>query len=108
AYIPESYIQDEKQKIDMYKRFQAIRSAEDVSDLRDELIDRFGDYPVQVDNLFIVSSLKSYAIKERIESITEYGKKIELLVDEQRSQQIDGSKLFELANSFGRSVQLGT
>src|SRR5690625_244401 len=53
AYIPESYIQDEKQKIDMYKRFQAIRSAEDVSDLRDELIDRFGDYPVQVDNLFI-------------------------------------------------------
>ncbi|GAA0609068.1 transcription-repair coupling factor [Virgibacillus siamensis] len=108
AYIPDAYIQDEKQKIDMYKQFQTITSDGDVEDLRDELIDRFGDYPTEVENLFIVSSLKRYAKEQRVESIHEKNKKLELLVDENRSQQIDGSKLFELANSFGRGFQLGT
>ncbi|PAV28567.1 transcription-repair coupling factor [Virgibacillus profundi] len=108
AYIPESYIKDEKQKVDIYKQFQAIMSSDDLTDLKDELMDRFGDYPVEVENLFTVSSLKMYAKKERVESITEKDKKIVLLVDENRSQQIDGSKLFDLANDFGRSVQLGT
>ena len=108
AYIPESYIKDEKQKIDIYKQFQTIDSTDDVHHLQDELIDRFGDYPEEVEHLFIVSTLKMYAKQERVESISEKNKKIELLVDENRSQQIDGAKLFELANEFGRNVQLGT
>ncbi|OZU89529.1 transcription-repair coupling factor [Virgibacillus indicus] len=108
AYIPESFIKDEKQKIDIYKQFQTIDSSSDVHDLRDELIDRFGDYPEEVEHLFTVSKLKMYAKRERVESISEKNKKIELLVEENRSQQIDGSKLFELANDFGRGVQLGT
>ena len=83
-------------------------SAEDVSELKDELIDRFGDYPVEVSNLFTVSSLKMYAKRERVESITERNKKIVILVDDARSQQIDGSKVFEVANTFGRNVGLGT
>ncbi|HLR66659.1 transcription-repair coupling factor [Virgibacillus alimentarius] len=108
AYIPDTYIKDEKQKIDMYKQFQTIASSEDIDNLKDELIDRFGDYPIEVDHLFSVSILKMYAKKERVESIRAKNKKCELLVEEDRSQQIDGSKLFELANSFGREVQLGT
>lgn len=108
AYIPESYISDEEQKIDMYKQFQTIRSDEDVQDLQDELIDRFGDYPPQVDNLFIVATLKRFAKDQRIESIEELPNKIELIVEENRSQRIDGAKVFELANEFGRNVQLGT
>lgn len=108
AYIPESYIDDEKQKIDMYKQFQTASSSEDLDDLKEELIDRFGDYPEEVQSLFIVSTLKMLAKRERVESIYEKPKKIELLVDANRSHQIDGSKLFELATEFGRMVQLGT
>lgn len=108
AYIPESYIADEKQKIDMYKRFQNFETAEDMIDLQDELIDRFGDYPKEVNGLFLVSHLKMVAKKERIEKITETKRKIELIVEEKRSQAIDGTKLFELANNFGRHVRLGT
>ncbi|UOQ49520.1 transcription-repair coupling factor [Gracilibacillus caseinilyticus] len=108
AYIPDQYIPDEKQKIDMYKRFQAIYSQEDVHDLRDELIDRFGDYPEEVANLFHVSTLKMMSKRERIESITERKQKIEVLVDGDRSQEIDGAKLFEFANQYGRQIQLGT
>ncbi|TFJ92996.1 transcription-repair coupling factor [Lentibacillus salicampi] len=108
AYIPETYIKDEKQKIDMYKQFQSIRSTEGITDLRDELIDRFGDYPEEVANLFHVSSLKRHAKQQRIESISEKPKKMEVLVSQNRSQQVDGSKLFTLANQFGREFQLGT
>lgn len=108
AYIPETYIKDEKQKIDMYKQFQTVTSMEDIQDLKDELIDRFGDYPKEVEHLFTVSALKMFAKRERVESIRTKNKKIELLVEEERSQKIDGSKLFELANSLGRGVQLGT
>ncbi|MFC4558558.1 transcription-repair coupling factor [Virgibacillus kekensis] len=108
AYIPDSYIKDEKQKIDMYKQFQTIETSEDIEELRDELIDRFGDYPEEVSNLFTVSSLKRHAKQQRVESISERKNNMEMLVDEARSQKIDGSKLFELANTFGREVQLGT
>ncbi|HLS08101.1 transcription-repair coupling factor [Lentibacillus sp.] len=108
AYIPDTYIKDEKQKIDMYKQFQSISSSEAITDLQDELIDRFGDYPQEVANLFIVSSLKRHAKQQRIESISEKPKKIEILVSKNRSQQVDGSKLFTLANQFGREFQLGT
>ncbi|GGJ57121.1 transcription-repair coupling factor [Virgibacillus salexigens] len=108
AYIPDEYIDDEKQKIEIYKQFQAMDENGDAEDLRDELMDRFGDYPEEVEHLFTVSTLKLMAKKEKVVSITEKNNKIELLVDENRSQQIDGAKLFELANEFGRGVQLGT
>src|SRR5699024_7551057 len=108
AYIPETYIDDEKQKIDMYKQFQLISSTEDIETLREELIDRFGDYPEQVENLFLVAKIKMYATKEKVESVHENNKKIELIVDDDRSQKIDGAKLFQLAHSYGRAIQLGT
>lgn len=108
AYIPESYIQDEKQKIDMYKQFQGFSSIEELRDLQDELIDRFGDYPQEVTELFLVSYLKMVAKEQRVEAIVENGNRIEITVEEERSQKVDGSKLFMLANEFGRHVQLGT
>lgn len=108
AYIPEDYIADEKQKIDVYKMFQTIESDTDITELQDELIDRFGDYPEEVENLFIVSKLRLQGRRERVESITEKPKKLELLIDDNRSKGIDGSKLFEEANAFGRNIQLGT
>ncbi|WP_138420001.1 transcription-repair coupling factor [Aquibacillus sediminis] len=108
AYIPDTYIEDGKQKIDMYKRFQAIASQEDIYELREELIDRFGDYPEEVANLIHVASIKVRAKQERIESISEKKRKTELLMEGNASQSIDGAKLFEYANQYGRMIQLGT
>lgn len=108
AYIPDTYITDERQKIDMYKQFQTITAPDEVVELRDELMDRFGGYPAEVDHLLTVAILKIYAKRERIEAITEKKDQLELLISESRSKNIDGSKLFALANEFGRNVQLGT
>ncbi|MEK4800273.1 transcription-repair coupling factor [Oceanobacillus sp. FSL K6-0118] len=108
AYIPDEYINDERQKIEIYKHFNTLETGEEISELKEELVDRYGDYPIEVENLFIVSALKMHSKKEKVESISEKNNKITLLVSEDRSQAIDGSKLFELANQFGRNVQLGT
>jgi len=108
AYIPDDYILDEKQKIDMYKQFQIIRTNEELDDLKDELMDRFGNFPDEVDHLLTVTMIKMYATRERVESINETKQKIEIIIDENRSQQIDGAKLFEVAHAFGRMIQLGT
>ena len=108
AYIPDTYIEDGRQKIDIYKRFQTFESDKDIRDLQDELIDRFGNYPEEVEKLFLVSYLKMVAKKERVEVINEKPKQIEIILEEETSQLVDGSKLFELASSYGRNIQLGT
>lgn len=108
AYIPETYITDEQQKIDMYKAFHGMKTTEDMDELTGELIDRFGDYPAEVESLLLVSQLRMLAKRERVEKIVETGNKIDILLEAERSQLIDGTQLFALANTFGRNVQLGT
>ncbi len=61
AYIPSSYIKNEYQKLDIYKRISAIENEEESMDMQDELMDRFGEIPRPVDNLLLVAQLKSMA-----------------------------------------------
>ena len=49
AYIPASYIKNEYQKLDIYKRISGIENQEEYMDMQDELIDRFGDIPKPVE-----------------------------------------------------------
>jgi transcription-repair coupling factor (superfamily II helicase) len=107
AYIPESYIGDSKQKIDMYKRFRGIETPEDLKELKEEMKDRFGEYPKEVDYLFRVSEMKVYGLKETVDSIKQTKQELVLLISEEASNKIDGQKLFLLGNEFGRMVSLG-
>lgn len=61
AFIPSSYIEDEEQKLEMYRRISQITDAADRRDVCDLLIDRFGDPPAPVLNLLEISRLKSAA-----------------------------------------------
>ncbi|WP_334329155.1 transcription-repair coupling factor [Companilactobacillus sp. HBUAS59699] len=59
AYIPSTYISDERQKVELYKRIRQIDSDENYQEVRSELLDRFGEYPQEVSNLLDVSLLKT-------------------------------------------------
>ncbi|TYR78308.1 transcription-repair coupling factor [Priestia megaterium] len=107
AYIPDQYITDGRLKIEMYKRFRSIETLEDVQDLQDEMIDRFGEYPVEVMHLFTVAKTKVYATKYLVESILQSKQDITILLSEEASATVDGQKLFMLGNQFGRMVSLG-
>lgn len=107
AYIPQSYIDDGKQKIDMYKRFRGIETFDDLQELHEELLDRFGEYPKEVDFLFKVAKLKLYARQEKVEVIKQTKDLITILISEEASSSFDGQKLFELTDEFGRIVGFG-
>ena len=61
AYIPDSYIKNEAQKLDIYKRIASIENAEECEDMLEELTDRFGDTPKAVMNLLEIARLKAQA-----------------------------------------------
>ncbi|WP_142413514.1 transcription-repair coupling factor [Hathewaya massiliensis] len=61
AYIPSSYIKDETNKIEVYKKIAAISSTEELMDIQEEIEDRFSDIPLPVINLINIAYLKSIA-----------------------------------------------
>lgn len=73
AYIPDNYISNEYQKLDIYKRIAAIESEEEMEDMVEELIDRFGDIPKKVEMLLTVAQLKALAHRVYVTSIEQKG-----------------------------------
>jgi transcription-repair coupling factor (superfamily II helicase) len=61
AYIPETYITDENQKIEMYKKIASISNQQDLFDIEEEIEDRFGDIPTMVRNLLSIAYVKQQA-----------------------------------------------
>ena len=107
AYIPDSYISDGQQKIEMYKRFRGITDHEEIQELQDEMIDRFGEYPEELMYLFKMTEIKVYALQLGIESIKQVKEEVTILLSDEASGKIDGQKVFQLTNQYGRMVGLG-
>jgi transcription-repair coupling factor (superfamily II helicase) len=107
AYIPDAYISDGHQKIEMYKRFRGVTSLEEVQELEEEMIDRFGEYPDEVSYLFQIAEIKAYSLLVGVELLKQVKNEVTILLSEQVSEHINGQKIFELSNQFGRMVGLG-
>lgn len=107
AYIPSLYITDSRQKIEMYKKFVAVSSLEDVDDLAEELLDRFGPIPKPVQNLLTISRLRVYALQHHITEISQKNPdEIKLYLHPSQNNNIDGGALFALAGNWSRRVGL--
>lgn len=63
AFIPESYISSQAQRIEQYKHIATIDTAEDCDDIADELMDRYGEFPQPVDNLLRIALIKAMTSK---------------------------------------------
>ena len=61
AYIPPSYIVNEVQKLDIYKRIAGIDNEKECDDMREELLDRFGEIPKSAENLLRIALIRSHA-----------------------------------------------
>jgi transcription-repair coupling factor (superfamily II helicase) len=71
AYIPKQYIQDEITKVEVYKRIASIRSKDEMPEIEDELVDRFGEFPVEMYNLIKIAYIKFLAEVAGISRIRE-------------------------------------
>ncbi|USG65910.1 transcription-repair coupling factor [Brevibacillus ruminantium] len=107
AYLPSTYITDSRQKIEMYKKFVAVSSLEDVDDLAEELLDRFGSLTKPVENLLTISRLRVYALEHRVTEISQKNPdEIKLFLHPSQNNNIDGGALFALASNWSRRVGL--
>ncbi|MDR5682680.1 MAG: transcription-repair coupling factor [Armatimonadota bacterium] len=71
AFLPESYIPDEPQRLSVYRRLAALRSSEEAAALRDELRDRYGAPPEPVTNLIEIATLREHARAVGAVSVTQ-------------------------------------
>ena len=80
AFVPPSYIKNEAQKMDVYKRIAAVANKEEYEDMQDELLDRFGDIPPQVENLLQIVMLKNAAHQAYITEISGNKNRIKVMM----------------------------
>ncbi len=71
SFIPKDYIADDKTRLEIYKKISVLSTEEEYSDLVDELIDRFSDFPDEVSNLMDIALLKNKAQRAKVSSILE-------------------------------------
>ncbi len=108
AYLPSEYIQDEKQKIEIYKKIRGVSTLEEVQDLEEEIEDRFGDIPPPTQILLRIARLRVYARLYRIQEMVQKGKDIVIKLHPDQNQVIDGQRLFQLAQKFPRRIRLSS
>ena len=71
SYIPEDYIESANQKIEVYQNIALCKNEEDVQNVTDEIIDRFGQMPYEVENLLDVARIKILAREKYILKIAQ-------------------------------------
>lgn len=80
AYIPATYIKNEFQKLDVYKRIAEINTEEEFLDMQEELVDRFGDMPSSVNNLLNIAHIKAICHSVYVTSLVYKGDEIKLVM----------------------------
>lgn len=95
AYIPDSYIGDQEEKIEFYKKIKAVSSQEELGKIEDELIDRFGDYPTAVENLLAVAGLKVDADMAQVLNVVKTDDKIKVEFTNAASRELEGPNIFK-------------
>ena len=88
SYIPENYIENSAQKIEVYQNIALCRNDDDIQDTTDELIDRYGSIPIEVDNLLKIIKIKilsreKYVLKvaQRKENVVIYFEQTKFNID---------------------------
>jgi len=89
AFIPASYISNEYQKLDIYKRIAGIENEEEMDDMLEELIDRFGDVPKKVQQLLNIAALKALAHQAYVISVEQKQDEFKFVMYEKARVQAD-------------------
>lgn len=95
AYIPNTYIEDERQKIEIYKRVRQLENQEMHDELETDLLDRFGDYTDEVANLLTIGLIKMNGDFALVEKISKHQQRIQILLSKEASHTYRMEQLFK-------------
>lgn len=74
AHVPGSYISNEMQRIEVYKKIAAVDGTRSARQVREEIADRYGKLPKPVENLIVIAVIRHFAMRAGIASITRVGR----------------------------------
>lgn len=106
AFIPDTYISNEFQKLDIYKRIAGIENQNDYDDMLEELLDRFGEPPKAVLNLLAIAKMKAMAHQAYVTEIKQTGKEIRITLYEKA--KINPAGIPALMDKYRRRLQFKT
>ena len=104
AYIPSRYIENQNQKIEVYQTIALCETFEDVVSVREEIIDRYGELPKEVESLLYIAKIKILAKEIGISCITFKGNKIKF--DISNENNIPEEKILSLIKEFGVQIKI--
>lgn len=107
AYLPSDYIQDERQKIEIYKKIRDIDNTVNYQDLQEELIDRFGDYPDPVAYLLEIALVKSFMDKIFVESVLRKQNQVSVLFENRANQFFLTQDYFQALSMTDLKARIG-
>ncbi|KYH34363.1 transcription-repair-coupling factor [Clostridium tepidiprofundi DSM 19306] len=102
AYIPDNYLKDETQKIEIYKKIAAINSYEEMMDIQEEIEDRFSDIPYPVNNLIYIAYIKSIARDLGVLEIKEINN--EILIKYDSKERITKKIIDFILDKYNRKI----
>lgn len=106
AYIPDNYIDDQRQKIEFYKKIKQVANNEELNQIEDELIDRFGDYPSAVEHLLLVARIKLAADFAQVKNIRQNNVGINVVFNKKVSEVLQGENIFKALNNVKLRVKV--
>lgn len=104
SYIPDSYIEDSSQKIEIYQDIALCRTNKDIEDVIDEIIDRYGSMPEEVENLIEIARIKILARKAAVIKVTQKEKSIVLNLDRENIK-VDENTVKALVSKYGLDLR---
>lgn len=113
AFIPPSYIVNEQQKLDIYKRIAGVESVAESEDMKEELLDRFGNVPKSVDNLLRIVLIRVMAHKLYITEVKGRTEEIRITMRNDAPVRVENLPIFrkkygEKLSFFAKGVPVFT
>ncbi len=102
AFIPPAYIVNEVQKLDIYKRIAGIENIRERDDMKDELLDRFGEIPKSVDNLLRIALIRVAAHKLYLTEVRGKNERIVFLF--RPDAAVAAQKIPEILSLYGKEL----
>ncbi|MBE5855204.1 MAG: transcription-repair coupling factor [Lachnospiraceae bacterium] len=106
AYIPPTYIVNEMQKLDIYKRIASLETEEEIEDMKEELLDRFGEIPHSAANLLRIAGIRIKAHRLYVTEIK--GKNGELMLTMRPDAKLRVDAIPALLKKYKKKMTLQT
>ncbi|MHC5269891.1 transcription-repair coupling factor [Enterococcus sp. LJL98] len=107
AYLPGTYIEDERQKIEIYKRIRELENLDTLDELQDDLLDRFGEYPDEVAHLLAVGEMKMNGDRALLDRIRKEGQIVTVTLSKAGTKAYSVEQLFKSLSKTKLKATLG-